>query len=436
MSLYRTFCEQMAGLTAKQSLIVAFSGGLDSTVLLALAARFANEQGVAIRAIHIKHGLQAAGDAWPAHCAKVAAELGVSCETLPVEVTLGPRISLEAAAREARYQAFSQAMNEQDILLTGHHLDDQAETVLLALKRGTGIAGLASMPVKRYFGLGQQWRPLLSSSRQSLETFAKQAGLSWVEDPSNSESEFDRNFLRNRIFPLLLQQWPAFSKTTARSAELCAEQLALANELAAIDLPLLINQQAGLSVAGLQALSSARRNNALRAWLQQHQVYPSRAQLATLWQEVALARLDATPCMVLGEQPIRRYQAHLYLASSPKTAQPLTQLKSEHWLDAGVGWLRLRWVEQEATLLGELDPTQLQLVFNQPGLRAQPVGRAGSRALKKLWQEYAVPPWRRPHTPVLLAKEQVVAVPGVFVDQAYSAQLAKPGWRLDWQVKD
>lgn len=436
MSLYRTFCEHMVGITPQQSLVVAFSGGLDSTVLLALAVRFAKEQGVAVRAVHIKHGLQAVGDAWPAHCAKVAAELGVSCDTIEVQVQLGPRISVEAAARQARYQAFSQAMNEHDILLTGHHLDDQAETLLLALKRGAGLAGLASMPLKRAFGPGQQWRPLLASSRQSLAVFAEQAGLQWVEDPSNSKSDFDRNFLRNRIFPLLLAQWPSFSHTVARSAQLCAEQMTLASEIAASDVAPLMNPHGGLQVAGLQALSVARRNNALRYWLQQQAVQTSRVQLATLWQEVALARADASPCMVLGQQQLRRYQGVLYVVEEQVKPQPLTDLVSEQWLDAGVGWLRLRWVEQGATLFGELDLTQLQLAFNQPGLRAQPVGRVGSRPLKKLWQEYAIPPWLRPQMPLLIGGEQLIAVPGLFVSAPYSPLASAPGWQLDWQEKE
>ena len=435
MSLYRTFCEHMVGITPEQSLVVAFSGGLDSTVLLALAVRFASEHEVAVRAVHIKHGLQAAGDAWPAHCAKVAAELGVSCDTIEVQVKLGARISVEAAARQARYQAFNNIMHKHDILLTGHHLDDQAETLLLALKRGAGLAGLASMPLKRAFGPGEQWRPLLTSSRQSLEVFAEQTGLRWVEDPSNSESDFDRNFLRNKIFPLLLAQWPSFSHTAARSAELCAEQMALANELAAIDIPPLVNQHSGLSIEGLQALSVPRRHNALRTWLQQRGVQTSRIQLTTLWQEVALARVDATPCMILGHHQLRRYQGHFYVIGETAKAQPLANLVSEQWLDAGVGRLRLCWVEKGATLLGELDLTQLQLAFNQFGLRAQPLGRAGSRPLKKLWQEYAIPPWLRPQMPLLLMGEQLVAVPGLFVSAPYSPPTSGPGWQLEWQVK-
>ncbi|ART78855.1 tRNA lysidine(34) synthetase TilS [Oceanisphaera avium] len=440
MSLYSTFCRHMQGLTAQHTLLVAFSGGLDSTVLLALAARFAKERGIAIRALHIAHGLQDAAKAWPQHCKNVAALLDVECVMKEVHITLGPRISLEAAARDARYQALEQLMSEHDILLTGHHLDDQAETLLLALKRGAGIAGLAAMPERKPFGSQSQyqhWRPLLGCSRQSLEIYAKEQGLNWVEDPSNRNDEFDRNFLRNQILPRLLKQWPSFNHTVARSAELCGEQLQLAQELAELDFPSVKNNSGGLKIAGLQALSVARRHNVLRHWLQLHNVYPSRTQLDAIWQQVALARRDATPQVRLGAASILRYQGALYIPNATGKTQVLQELIPERWLDAGVGRLRLSWVEQGADLDGELSLSQLQLSFNIHGLRAQPQGRASSRALKKLWQEYAVPTWLRAHMPLLLiGNEQLVAVPGLFVSQDYAAKPNQAGWRLEWRAAD
>lgn len=442
MSLYSTFCRHMQGLTAQHSLLVAFSGGLDSTVLLAMAAQFAKEQGVSIKALHIAHGLQAAAAPWPQHCKTVAASFGVECATQAVQVTLGPRVSVEAAAREARYQAFTDAMTEHDILLTGHHLDDQAETLLLALKRGAGISGLAAMPERKAFGpyaSNQQWRPLLSCSRQELEDYAHDLGLSWIEDPSNSDDAFDRNFLRNQILPRLLNQWPSFNDTVARSAQLCGEQLQLALELAELDLPLLQNAQAGISVAGLSALSQARRHNVLRHWLQLQGVHPSRAQLQAIWQEVALARADANPEVRLRGARVCRYQGVLYVPDAVAQPQALTELVAEQWLDTGVGQLRLSWVEQGADLTGSLDISQLRLNFNILGLRAQPQGRAGSRPLKKLWQEYAIAPWLRSQMPLLMLGEEpknaepLVAIPGLFISQAYVPKPHQAGWRLEWQ---
>ncbi|MBR9857180.1 MAG: tRNA lysidine(34) synthetase TilS [Gammaproteobacteria bacterium] len=435
MDLYAEFCRHTDALTPKQPLLVAFSGGLDSTVLLALAARQAREQSRVVRALHIAHGLQTAAEDWPAHCARVAASFGIPCQTARVLVELGPRISLEAAAREARYAALAEAMQPGEILLTGHHLDDQAETLLLALKRGAGVAGLSAMPVHKPFGPGEQWRPLLACSRQQLEAFAREQGLQWVEDPSNADDDFDRNFLRNRILPPLLQQWPAFNRTLARSAELCAEQVELAVELAEADLPGLLNSAGALSVSGLQALRRARRHNVLRHWLQRHQIHCSRSQLQAIWQELALARPDADPEVRLGERRIRRYQGSLYLPNEQAQPRSLASLSAGEWLHCGVGRLRLSPVTDGGDLIAELKPEQLHIAFQVPGLRARPAGRVGSRPLKKLWQEYGIPPWQRPRIPLLMQGTELVSALGLFVCQAYTPEPGQPGWQLVWQAE-
>ncbi|MGO1794029.1 MAG: tRNA lysidine(34) synthetase TilS [Oceanisphaera sp.] len=435
MELYSVFSEQMSDLAPEHALVVGFSGGLDSTVLLALTARLAAEHKVAVRAIYIAHGLQSAADAWPAHCQQVAESLGVSCQTLTVDVQLGPRVSLEAAARTARYQAFSESLQPNEVLLTGHHLDDQAETLLLALKRGAGVSGLAAMPAKKALGMAQQWRPLLPCSRAQLEAYAYQQGLEWVEDPSNSDNAFDRNFLRNRIMPMLQQKWPSFTTTLARSAELCAEQADLAEEVAVQDLPQSLNSGGGVLIAHLQSLSQARRHNVLRYWLQHQGVYASRRQLQAIWQEVALARPDASPKVRVAEQVIQRYQGALYVPVAMADPIELASLQGEQWLDVGVGQLKLSWVSENADLAADVDINVLQLVFNRSGLRAQPYGRAGSRPLKKLWQEYAIAPWQRASMPLLMQGDSLVAVVGLFVCQTYQAKPNQAGWRIEWQSK-
>ncbi|MBL1378584.1 tRNA lysidine(34) synthetase TilS [Zobellella sp. CGMCC 1.18722] len=435
-ALYPHFCRKMQALAPAGRWFVAFSGGLDSTVLLALCARLAAGQGRALTALHVHHGLQAVADAWPAHCAAVASRLGVPCRTLYVQVALGPRISLEAAAREARYRALAAELAPGDALLTGHHRDDQAETLLLALKRGAGVAGLAAMPASRPLGAGVQLRPLLDCSRQQLEAHAREAGLSWVEDPSNADNRFDRNFLRNEILPRLQAQWPSFMDTLSRSAELCAEQLDLAGELAAQDLPGLLTAGGGLSVAGLARLSPARRGNALRHWLQGQGIHCSRVQLTALWRELALARPDATPQLRLGQKEVRRYQGALYLPEPGPAPRPLPALQAGTWQDCGAGRIRLEWTETGAELAAGLDPARLHLAFGVPGLRARPLGRTGSRPLKKLWQEYAIPPWQRERIPLLLDGDRLVAALGVFISQEYASLPDRPGWRLQWQPQD
>ncbi|GAA3535117.1 tRNA lysidine(34) synthetase TilS [Zobellella aerophila] len=436
MDLYSRFCRQIAELGSRGELLVAFSGGLDSTVLLALTARLAREQGRSVRAVHIHHGLQAVADSWPAHCTRVAASLGVVCQTLGVQVTLGPRVSLEAAAREARYRALAGAMRPGELLLTGHHQDDQTETLLLALKRGAGVEGLAAMPHIKPFGPGWQLRPLLGWSRRQLERFACIERLSWVTDPSNADSRFDRNFLRNEVLPGLVARWPAFNQTVARSAELCAEQAELAAELAEQDLPGLVQDHRALSIPGLQELSPARRHNALRHWLQAQGVYCSRLQLHTLWQEVALARDDASPLLALGERQVRRYRQRLYVVAGAAVPRPCAGLAADSWLELGVGRLRLAFRTGDVGLDPALDLGRLHIAFGAQGGRAHPLGRAGSRPLKKLWQEYRIPPWQRERVPLLFDGERLVAAVGVFICRDFASRPGEPSWQLEWRPND
>lgn len=433
MTLYARFCRCLHELYPQGPIYIAFSGGLDSTVLLALAARLAAEQQRELVALHVHHGLQPAADAWPVHCAQVAKTLDVPCRILKVKVDTGPRVSVEAAARNARYGALAAELPPGAALLTGHHLDDQAETLLLALKRGAGLAGLAAMPVCKPLGQGVQLRPLLDCARSELEGFAIEQGLSWVEDPSNTDNRFDRNFLRNDILPRLLAQWPAFARTASRSAELCAEQLALARELAAQDLPSLQNAAGGLSIAGLEQLSPARRHNALRHWLGEQGLSLSRSQLEVAWSELALAREDAEPVFRLGGKVLRRYQGHLYVPALPGEPVVLSVLEPEQWHDLGVGRLRIRQVASGAAIHGGVLPNELHIAFGVSGLRARPAGRSGSRPLKKLWQEYGVPPWQRPRIPLLMQGERLVAAVGVFVCADYAAAPGQPGWQLEWE---
>ena len=433
MNEYHHVYQCLKDLYPNGPLYVGFSGGLDSTVLLALTARFAREQGRELTALYVHHGLQAAADAWPAHCRQVAASLGVECRVLTVTVATGPRVSLEAAARHARYAALAAELPAGAALLTGHHLDDQAETLLLALKRGAGIAGLAAMPEHKPLGRGVQLRPLLHLSRAELERFAAEQGLSWVEDPSNADNRFDRNFLRNEILPRLLTQWPAFARTASRSAALCAEQLELAQDLARQDLIGLVNSAGGLSVTDLRSFTLARRNNALRHWLSERGLHLSHSQLAVAWNELALAAEDATPVLEIKGVKLRRYQGHLYVTARESEPMALNTIKPGCWNELAVGRLQLQPVTAGADIT--MAPEQLHIAFGITGLRGQPVGRHGSRPLKKLWQEYGIPPWQRGRIPLLMHGERLVAALGLFICEEYAANPHQPGWKIEYSAE-
>ncbi|WEX21913.1 tRNA lysidine(34) synthetase TilS [Escherichia coli] len=286
-------------LLSSRQILVAFSGGLDSTVLLHQLVQWRTENpGVTLRAIHVHHGLSANADAWVKHCENICQQWQVPLVVERVQLAQ-EGLGIEAQARQARYQAFARTLLPGEVLVTAQHLDDQCETFLLALKRGSGPAGLSAMAEVSEFAGTQLIRPLLARTRGELVQWALAHGLRWIEDESNQDDSYDRNFLRLRVVPLLQQRWPHFAEATARSAALCAEQESLLDELLADDLAHCQTPQGTLQIAPMLAMSDARRAAIIRRWLAgQNAPMPSRDALVRIWQEVALAREDASPVYV------------------------------------------------------------------------------------------------------------------------------------------
>lgn len=417
-----------------QSILVAFSGGLDSTVLLhQLVLWRAQNPEVALRAIHIHHGLSPQADSWVQHCESVCAQWQVPLVVERVQLE-DDGLGIEAQARRARYQAFAQTLLPGEVLMTAQHLDDQCETFLLALKRGSGPAGLSAMGESSPFAGTQLIRPLLAQTREALEAWARQHELCWIEDESNQDDAYDRNFLRLRVTPLLQQRWPHFAQAAARSAALCAEQESLLDELLANDLADCVTAQGTLLLAPLMMMSGVRRAALLRRWLAGvNAPMPSRDGLERIWHEVALAREDASPCFRLGEYEVRRYQSQLWWVKSvdgqSETVIPWSCRETPLTLPAGLGSVQL-------ISAGELRMPQageaISIRFKAPGV-LHIVGRNGGRKLKKIWQEQGIPPWRRDTTPLLFYGETLIAAAGVFVTRE-GAAVDEEGISLIWHA--
>jgi len=415
-------------------LLVAFSGGLDSTLLLVLAAQYAREHSLPLRALHVHHGLSPHADEWVAHCEAVCQQLAVELLVERVTLARGNGESLEAQARTARYQQLMAHMTEGEWLLTAHHQDDQLETLLLALKRGAGLRGLAGILPSQPFAGGLLLRPLLDMSRAELAEAAASLPFGWVEDESNLDVSYDRNFLRQTLIPQLKARWPAMAQTAVRSMALCAEQEALIGELAEADWQA-VGEGEGLRIDGLLSLSPVRRNNLLRHWIRrQGGEMPSRELLGLLWQEVALARDDANPRLSLQGLACRRYQGRLYLVApdlAPREEVLPIRMEETLTLPDGLGQFRL-WRTDGEGLRTPRGDEPLSVRFQvAPGIPLKPVGRSGSRRMKKLLQEYGVPSWQRGRIPILYYGEQVAAVVGLFVCDSFMAQGA--GLVCHWQ---
>ncbi|WP_337261344.1 MULTISPECIES: tRNA lysidine(34) synthetase TilS [unclassified Serratia (in: enterobacteria)] len=423
-------------LGAKRQLLLAFSGGLDSSVLLHLLVQWRQQHpGSVLRAVHVHHGLSRFADEWVAHCQQQCEGWQVPLVVHRVQLA-GLGGGIEAAARNARYAAFTATLAADETLLTAQHLDDQCETFLLALKRGSGPAGLSAMASEARLGNHVLLRPLLGVSRQQLEEYAAQHQLRWIEDDSNQDCRFDRNFLRLKVLPLLNERWPHFAAATARSASLCAEQEQLLDELLAEQLTQLLDADNALAIEGLQACSPARRDALLRRWMALFGVtMPARAQLHRLWHEVALCREDAEPQLQLGNYQIRRFRQRLYLLPLMADLHDLqlpwpqpTRLE----LPDGLGAL----VRDEGNNLVRAPRAdeQVSVRFSATG-RVRVVNRAGSRHIKKLWQEFGIPPWQRERIPLIYYDEQLIAAMDVFVTAEGQVLADEAPWRLCWKKK-
>lgn len=425
--------KKLQQLTQANRFVIALSGGLDSMVLATLIKQWCYENDKSCIAVHVHHGLSANADHWVDVVKNFCHQIELECVVERVRLDLTNGDSIEQQARQKRYQALSQHIGDNDVLLTGQHADDQLETFLLALKRGSGPKGLSSMPQCAPFGKGFIARPLLNIARSELEAYAKNRQLKWIEDESNDDERYDRNFLRHRIVPDLKERWPSIACAAERSAQLCAEQESLLDELLSDRLENAINEDGSLSIAPLMMVSDLMRNRLIRMWFERlGKLMPSAKQLSLVWQEVAIAKDDANPILNVADCQVRRFSNKLYLV---ERGEDLTQWARQITLNEPVqlpddlGCLHLdKCGSGGSLLLSEEQLAGLTVTFNPEGLSAKPVGRQHSRKLKKLFQEYQVPSWLRRRTPIILFEGKVVAVVGLFVDQAFSGQECDVVW--------
>ena len=292
---------------------VAFSGGVDSHVLLHLCASSAILKNK-LSAVYVHHGLQKQADHWAEHCEVIARQLPVSFRLLSVDAKQRPGESPEETARNARYQALQSLLRESDVLLLGQHREDQLETVLLQLFRGAGLAGLAAMPEKISFGKGSLLRPLLDISQQDIKTYAEKHGLNWIEDPSNLQNHFDRNYLRNKIIPLIKERWPAVDKTVFRSSRHSARaQQFIVQQTGCLFSTVYNSQDRTLSIAELIKLGDYEQTLVIRMWLYKAgQKTPSEQLVRQVMQAFMLSRQDGNPQLQWQGYTLRRYQDKLY----------------------------------------------------------------------------------------------------------------------------
>lgn len=423
--------QSLAGDVTPARWMVAFSGGIDSTVLLHALADSDNSTPVV--AVHVDHALHADSQKWALHCKRVATDLSVAYVGLEVAVRDRGAHGPEAAARSARYAAFREIILSNDCLISAHHQNDQAETLLLNLMRGSGVAGLAGIGASQSFGKGRLLRPLLDVPLQSIKCYAEEKKLDWLEDPSNIDTRYDRNFLRLEIIPALAKRWPAVSDRLTRSAELVGEANELLTELANSDLEC-VGTCNRLSISRLQDLSRARQRNVLRRAVRLCGLpAPPGTRLQQVVDELIPARADAQPLVSWEGVNVRRYRDDVFILPSgneplPPASEKILPDQGRLVLSPGLGALELVAAETGG-ISAAIAEAGLELRFRTGGEEIRVSGRESTQKLKKLLQDSAVLPWMRARVPLLYAGDKLVAVADMWVDAECTAT---PGYVVKW----
>jgi len=432
-------------------IVVAYSGGLDSQVLLHTIYQLSTQTTSfpKVYICHVHHGLSPNADSWLSFAEQVCSTYGFSLTSERVVLDIGNGESLEAQARTARYQVLKNVSTEPALIVTGHHLDDQAESFLLALKRGAGLKGLSAMAHQINLDKHILARPMLSVSRDEIHAYATEHRLTWINDESNGDSRFDRNFLRNEILPLINERWPAFNNTVARSAVLCQENQQLIDEIAATDFASAKQSDHCLSLDFLSTLSVARFNNVIRYSVAQlGGLMPSQAQLAMLFSQLNVQQ-DKSPEIKIGQLVARRFNGNLYLTPVYKELSTFEHIVC--WNDFENKDLTVRLPDNLGKVVFSINPFEqsgnvtkislpkdsniLKIVFSHQNPKVTPEYRQHSRSLKKVLQELRIAPWLRKRIPFIFAEDELVSALGYFVCKPYLSERNEKVVYVSWLLE-
>lgn len=415
-------------------LVVAVSGGPDSAALLrATAALGESFRALPLRAVHIDHGLQAAAAEFRAACVTLCEQLRIPLRIIAVAVPREAGLSIEAAARAARYAALTLDLQPRECLLTAHHREDQAETLLLQALRGAGVKGMAAMPVCRPLGLGWHVRPLLEVAHSDLKHFGEESPA--AIDPMNQDLRFDRVYLRTAVWPLIEKRWPGAAIALTRAARHMAEAQQLLEMTAAADVGRLRDGDA-LSIPGLRALAPLKRVNAVRLWLRQAGAEaPPTVRLAEALRQVFDAEADHQPAIIWGGHALRRYRQRLFVTP----AEPPRLQDARSWsaaegapIELGPGLGSLTWIAQRGGIGTERLPGRLTVRRRDGGETLRPAPSAKTQTVQHLCQALGVLPWMRDALPLVFAGEELIAVADLWLDARWCAPADAPGLKVAW----
>jgi len=412
---------------------VGFSGGADSTALLQAMHECQGQLAAPLHAVHFHHGLQAEADAWQDHCRAFCGARDLPYRAERLEIDSSGRSSPEEAARNYRYQAVAGLLGPQEMYLTAHHAEDLAETLFLNLMRGSGVEGLAGIPVLRNLGHGWVGRPLLETRRRDLETYLAHRGIHWLTDPSNADMAFDRNYLRQELFPLLEGRWPGLVQRlarTARNARMTAGAMALFIERQSGEL---LQDPLKMPLAGLLELGQEMQTLILRQWLRRHEVPMLPEQrLREFLKQLAQGGPDSQAEVRWQEWMLKRYHSDLWLHGG-QSGQPCPQKpwRAGLQLDLGAAAGNLALSGATAAL-----PPGWRIRPRQPGDRIRLHAAGPRQKIKHLFQVAVIPPWLRSAIPVLEWDGEPVALGDWILGHRLRDWLRENNLQYHWRPAD
>jgi len=414
-----------------KSMTVALSGGVDSVVLLHLLHSLQKKHRFILNATHVHHGLSKNADKWVKFCEKLCRDLSIPLDIHYVKLPKKKSLGIEGEARQLRYEKLLQS--KSDLVVLAHHADDQAETFLLQLIRGAGVKGLASMA--HLDDTRKLWRPLLNTSRIDIEKYAKQHKLKWIEDESNLNIDFDRNFIRSKILPILKNRFNHIIKVIYRSSIHLAEAQNLLDDLAKLDLKSYlksVNYKHILQVKSFNKLSLTRAKNVLRYWLELNdQLMPSRDLLDELLRQVLTAKKDAELKIELSKDyEIRRYKDEIYLVHKNKQTHKNYEIvwngESEILLPNGTK-LKFKKVKGKGISLEKMKNKKLIISNRKGGESFKPDLKRPTKKIKQMLQESDLPPWERENLPLIFVGNELASVPNFGIDVKFQCNLKEIG---------
>ena len=415
---------------------LAYSGGMDSSVLLHLFYSNKNKINQNIEVVYINHGLQKEANDWGEFCKNQCQQYELPFTQLEIDKDCPKGASVEAWAREERYSLIETVMNENDVLFTAHHQDDQVETFFLQALRGAGPRGLASMPLIKKQANAFHARPLLNYSYDKLKRYAEENELSWCVDKSNSDCRYDRNYFRHEVIPVIEERWPAYRETISRLIKNQSECKALLDEIACSDIKLAQHKgTTSLDLDVIKELSLERQKNLIFVWLKGLNLdSPGSRNVEQIISDVICSTVDKAPCVNWKNVEVRRYKNLLYALET----------MAKHDINMEYDW-------KPENVLNILDDTLLAMPergkgisklktknadfvvrYRQGGEKIHPDNMAQSKTVKQLFQEYSVLPWLRDRIPLIYINGDLAVIPGFCIDKNYSADKDEPSWNIQW----